>query len=123
MLARYPSAERFIRWYRQQIQRIDTGELTIPAHLVYEDEQLDLPHQPGPDAASIEQLQWHRAPVRLVLTIWRPYEFSYRRYTDCMNQTAKGSKAYEVAWYARYNLQRRVKEPTPIYADPARVLR
>jgi hypothetical protein len=118
MLARYPSTERFIRWYRQQIQRIETGELTIPAHLVYEDEQLDLPHQPGPDAASIEQLQWHRAPVRLELTIWRPYEFSYRRCTDWMNQTEKGSKAYEVAWYARYHLQRRAKEPTPIYADP-----
>jgi hypothetical protein len=84
---------------------------------VYEDEQLDLPHQPGPDAASIDQLQWHRAPVRLELTIWRPYEFSYRRYTDWMNQTKKGSKSYEVAWLARYNLQRRAKEPTPIYAN------
>jgi len=32
--------------------------------------------------ASIEKLQWRSAPVRLELTIWRPYEFSYRRYTD-----------------------------------------
>jgi hypothetical protein len=54
---------------------------------VYEDEQLDLPHQPGPDAASIEELRCRRAPVRLELTIWRPYDFSYRRYTDWMNQT------------------------------------
>jgi hypothetical protein len=34
-----------------------------------------------------------------------------------MNQTKKGSKTYAVAWRARYNLQRREKEPTPIYAD------
>lgn len=72
MLARYPSAERFIRWYRAQIARIETGELAIPAHLVYEDEQLDLPHEPGPDAVSVEQLEWRREPVRLELTIWRP---------------------------------------------------
>jgi hypothetical protein len=43
MLARYPSAEWFIRWYPEQIERIDRGELSIPAQLVYEDEQLDLP--------------------------------------------------------------------------------
>src|SRR5712691_11122003 len=48
MLARYPSMERFIHWYRQQIERIETGELSIPARLVYEDDQLDLPSQPGP---------------------------------------------------------------------------
>jgi hypothetical protein len=45
------------------------------------------------------------------------YEFSYRRYTDWMNQTKKGSKSHDVAWLARYNLQRRAKEPTPIYAN------
>jgi len=47
MLARYPAADRFICWYREQIARIDADELSIPAHLVYEDEQLDLPSQPG----------------------------------------------------------------------------
>jgi hypothetical protein len=93
MLARYPSAERFVRWYRHQIERIDRGELNIPAHLVYDDEQLDLPHEPGPDAASIEEVQWRKLPVRLELTIWRPYEFSFQRYTDWMNQTKKGSKS------------------------------
>jgi hypothetical protein len=77
MLARYPSAERFIRWYRHQIERIDSGELSIPAHLVYEDEQLDLPHEPGPEAISIHEVRWRKLPVRLELTIWRPYEFSY----------------------------------------------
>lgn len=35
-----------------------------------------------------------------------------------MNQTTKGSKSYEVAWLARYNLKRRASEPTKIYADP-----
>ena len=58
MLARYPSMERFIRWYRQQIERIEAGELSIPARLVYEDDQLDLPRQPGPDAVSVEELRW-----------------------------------------------------------------
>ena len=117
MLARYPSTERFIRWYRHQIERIDSGELIFPAHLVYEDEQLDLPHKPGPEVISIHEVRWRKQPVRLELTIWRPYEFSYQRYTDWMNQTKRGSKSYEVAWFARYHLQRRAKEPTPIYAD------
>jgi hypothetical protein len=92
MLARYPSAERFIRWYRQQIERIDSGELSIPAHLVYEDEQLDLPHEPGPDAITIHEVRWHKVPVRLELTIWRPYEFSFQRDTDWINQTKKVSR-------------------------------
>src|SRR5215510_9998453 len=30
MLARYPSVERFIRWYPAQIARIEAGELAIP---------------------------------------------------------------------------------------------
>ena len=72
MLARYPSAERFIRWYRAQIAQIEAGELAIPAHLVYEDEQLDLPHQPGPDAISVEQLEWRKEPVRLELRFGVP---------------------------------------------------
>ena len=84
---------------------------------MYEDEQLDLPHEPGPETISIQEVRWRKVPVRLELTIWRPYEFSYKRYTDWMNQTKRGSKSYEVAWVARYNLQRRAKEPTPIYAD------
>jgi hypothetical protein len=56
--------------------------------------------------------------VRLELTIWRPYEFSYRRYTDWMEQTAPESRTHGVARLARYYLQRRATEPTPIYADP-----
>jgi hypothetical protein len=63
-------------------RRIDSGELNIPAHLVYEDEQLDLPHEPGPEAIRIEDVRWRKLPVRLELTIWRPFEFSYQRYTD-----------------------------------------
>jgi len=80
MLARYPSMDRFVRWYRQQIARIEAGELSVPARLVYEDDQLDLPRQPGPDAVSVEELRWRTSSVRLELTIWRPYEFSERRY-------------------------------------------
>ena len=65
MLARYPSMERFIPWYRQQIERIEAGELSIPARLVYEDDQLDLPSQPGPDTVSVEELRWRTTSVRL----------------------------------------------------------
>jgi hypothetical protein len=39
---------------------------------VYEDEQLDLPSQPGRDAVSIEELHWRTTTVHLELTIWRP---------------------------------------------------
>src|SRR5438445_13425689 len=69
MLARYPSMDRFIRWYRQQIERVEAGEISIPARLVYADEQLDLPRQPGPAAVGMEELRWQTALVRLELTI------------------------------------------------------
>jgi len=87
MLARYPSMERFIHWYRRQIEQIEAGHLNVPARLVYEDDQLDLPRQPGPDAVSIEELRWRTSPVRLELTIWRPYEFSQQRFADRIQQT------------------------------------
>jgi hypothetical protein len=116
MLARYPSTERFIRWYRQQIERIETGELSIPAHLVYEDEQLDLPRQPGPDAASVEELRWCTTPIRLELTIWRPYEFSQRRYADWIEQAPIGTKDRKHAFQARATWKHQAK--TSIYADP-----
>src|SRR5712691_6632772 len=80
MLARYPSMDRFIRWYRQQLEQIEAGHLSVPARLVYEDDQLDLPRQPGPDAVSVEDLRWRTSPVRLELTIWRSYEFSRQRF-------------------------------------------
>src|SRR5207244_6499386 len=98
MLARYPSMERFIQWYRQQIERIEAGELSVPVRLVYEDDQLDLPRQPGPDAVSVEELRWRTTTVQLELTIWRPYEFSERRYADRIQQTAPGTKARERAF-------------------------
>jgi hypothetical protein len=75
-LARLGSMDRFIRWYREQIQRINTGELAIPARLVYEDLELDLPRQPGPDALSMTDLAWQRRHVHLHLTIWRPSDFT-----------------------------------------------
>jgi hypothetical protein len=34
MLARYPSMDRFVRWYRQQIEQIEAGHRSIPARLV-----------------------------------------------------------------------------------------
>jgi len=69
MLARYPSAERFVCWYRRQIERIEAGELSVPALLTYEDDELDLPRQPGPDAMNVADLRWRITPVRLKLTI------------------------------------------------------
>src|SRR6266581_2498856 len=116
MLARYPSMDRFVRWYRQQIARIEAGELSVPARLVYEDDQLDLPRQPGPDAVSVEELRWRTSSVRLELTIWRPYEFSERRYADRMQQTAPGTKARERAFQTCSNWKDRAR--TGIHADP-----
>jgi hypothetical protein len=116
MLARYPSMDRFIRWYRQQIEWIESGGLSVPARLVYEDDQLDLPRQPGPDAASVEQLRWQTSPVRLELTIWRPYEFSQRRYTDWIQQTTPGTAERERALKARSHWKERYR--TGIHTDP-----
>ena len=116
MLARYPSMVRFIRWYRQQIERIDAGELSVPARLVYEDEQLDLPRQPGPEAASVEQLRWQTTPVRVELTIWRPYEFSQRRYAEWITQTAPGTAQRHQALNARSDWKQRAR--VGVYVKP-----
>jgi hypothetical protein len=116
MLARYPSMDRFVRWYRQQIEQIEAGHLSIPARLVYEDDQLDLPRQPGPDAVSVAELRWRTAPVRLELTIWRPYEFSQQRFTDRIQHTPPESKERLVAVRAQSDWKDRVG--TGIHADP-----
>jgi hypothetical protein len=116
MLARYPSMHRFIGWYRHQIVRIEAGELGIPARLVYEDNELDLPREPGPGAASIEEVRWHSRGVRLDLTIWRPYEFSHWRNAQWMQQTVRGTKERTRAIGARSNLRRRAM--TTIHSDP-----
>jgi hypothetical protein len=34
-----------------------------------------------------------------------------------LDKSDEKGKSYEIAWFARYNLQRRAKEPTPIHAD------
>src|SRR5207245_2020886 len=116
MLARYPSMERFIYWYRQQIERIEAGELSVPARLVYEDDQLDLPSQPGPDAVSVEELLWRTTSVHLELTIWRPYEFSQRRYAERIQHAEPGTKEWELALAARSSFRGRAKKR--IHADP-----
>jgi hypothetical protein len=116
MLARYPSMDRFIRWYRQQIERIEAGQLSIPARLVYEDDQLDLPRQPGPDTVSVEELRWRTCPVRLELTIWRPYEFSQRRYAEWIQQTVPGTRERDRALSARSHWM--ASAMIGIHADP-----
>jgi len=105
MLARYPSMDRFIGWYRKQIARIEAGELSVPARLVYQDEQLDLPRQPGPDAVSVEELRWRTSSVRLELSIWRPHEFSQRRCDERIQRTTPGTQEHEQALDARMRLR------------------
>src|SRR3989441_1575342 len=116
MLARYPSMERFIHWYRQQIERIEAGELSAPARLRYEDDQLDLPRQPGPDAVSVEELRWRTTSVHLDLTIWRPYEFSQRRYAERIQHALPGTKEWKLALAARSSFRFQAKQR--IHADP-----
>ena len=116
MLARYPSMERFIHWYRQQLERVEAGELSIPARLVYEDYQLDLPNQPGPDTLSVDELRWRTSSVRLELTIWRPYEFSQRRNAERIQQAVPGTKEWELALGARSKLRSRAN--CRIHGDP-----
>lgn len=116
MLARYPSMERFIHWYRLQIERIEAGELAVPARLVYEDDQLDLPNQPGPDAVSVEELRWRTTSVRLELTIWRPYEFSQRRNAERIQHAVPGTREWKLALAARGSLRFRANKRAS--ADP-----
>jgi hypothetical protein len=116
MMARYPSMDRFIHWYRQQLEHIEAGRLSIPARLVYEDDQLDLPRQPGPDAVSVEDLQWRTSRVRLDLTIWRSYEFSQRRFADWILQSEPGTEERERAFKARASWKGRAREG--VHADP-----
>jgi hypothetical protein len=110
MLARYPSMDRFIRWYRQQIERIESGELIIPVRLVYEDNQLDRPRKPGPDAVSVEEVRWRTSSVRLELTIWRPYEYSQRRYAEGIQDAAPGTRERERALSARSKWKKRARQ-------------
>ncbi len=113
---RRPSMERFIHWYRQQIERIEAGELSVPARLVYEDDQLDLPRQPGPDAVSVEELRWRTTSVHLELTIWRSYEFSQRRYAERIQHALPGTKEWKLALAARSSFRFQAKKR--IHADP-----
>jgi hypothetical protein len=83
---------------------------------VYEDDQLDLPNQPGPDTLSVEELRWRTTSVRLELTIWRPYEFSQRRITERIRQAVPGTKEWVLALAARSSFRGRAK--TRIHADP-----
>jgi hypothetical protein len=117
MLARYPSMERFVRWYRHQIERIEAGELSVPARLVYEDEQLDLPSQPGPDAVSIEELHWRTTTVHLELTIWRPEEFSRWRNAERVQHATRGTREWKLALAARASLRFQAKKRIHIDAD------
>jgi len=115
MLARYPSMERFIYWYRKQIERIEAGELNVSARLVYGDDQLDLPSQRSPDAVSVEDLRWRTTSVHLELTIWRTYEFSQRRSAE-RRQAVPGTKEWVLALASRSGLRGRAKKR--IHADP-----
>ena len=116
MLARQPSMDRFIRWYRKQIQCIEAGEMSVPARVVYEDDELDLPRQPGPDTMSVEELRWETKTVRLELTIWRPYEFSQKRYADWIEQTASGTTERRAALRSRSVWKNRLRKQ--VHADP-----
>jgi hypothetical protein len=89
------------------------GELTIPARVVYEDNELDLPHQPGPNAVSIEDLCWTTKPVRLELMIWRPAEFAARWHSNSLAVTAPGSKDRVLAMASHYNWRRACKLSGP----------
>ena len=117
MLARYPSMERFVRWYRQQIEQIEAGELSVPARLVYADDQLDLPSQPGPDAVSIDQLRWRTTTVQLELSIWRAYEFSRCRNAERIQQAVRGTKEWKLALAARASLRFQAKKRVHIDRD------
>ncbi len=108
--------DRFIRWYRQQLEQIEAGHLSVPARVVYADNQLDLPRQPGPDAVSVEDLRWRTSPVRLELTIWRPYEFSRQRFADRIQQAAPETEERQRAFIARSNWKGRPR--TGVHADP-----
>jgi hypothetical protein len=122
MLARYGSTDRFIRWYRAQIARVEARELAIPARVVYEDNELDLPHQPGPDAVSVEDLRWSTKPVRLELTIWRPAEFSARWHADSIAVAVPDSKERVFAMASYYNWRRACKlsGPSAVYGSRPR---
>jgi hypothetical protein len=95
--ARKAAMDRFIGWYRDQVHRIEAGALAVPARLVYEDLELDLPRQPGPDAVSLTGLVWRRRPVRLELTIWRPAAFTTALHDARVDAAPAHSRQREIA--------------------------
>ena len=83
---------------------------------MYEDDQLDLPSQPGPDAVSVEDLRWRTSRVHLELTIWRPYALSLQRNAERIQRAVPGTKEWKLALAARASLRFRAKKRT--HADP-----
>src|SRR2546428_506999 len=65
---------------------------------------------------SVEDLRWRTSPVRLELTIWRPYEFSQQRFADRIQQASPGTAECERAFKARSNWKKRAR--TGFQADP-----
>src|SRR5262249_30314810 len=120
--ARYASMDRFIRWYRVQIHRVEAGEVPIPAHLVYEDLELDLARQPGPDALSMTDVTWQRRPVHLHLTIWRPSAFATALYEARVETAPVHSHEREIALNNRRVWRSKTRtgiRKGRVYNDPA----
>ncbi len=118
--ARKASTDRFIFWYREQIHRIETGEVPVPSHLVSEDLELDLPRQPAPDSASLTDLTWQRKPVRLDLTIWRPVAFVSVLHERRVETAPLHSRQREIALGNRRvwrSIQRAGKRAGRVYRD------
>jgi hypothetical protein len=120
--ARKAAMDRFIGWYREQLRRIETGELAVPARLVYEDLELDLPRQPGPEAARLTDLTWQRRPVRMALTIWRPLAFVSALHEGRVDAAPPHSRQREMALNNRRvwrSIQRTGKRRGRVYNDPS----
>ena len=83
---------------------------------MYEDEQLDLPRQPGPDAVSIEELRWHTTPGASRadhLAAVRVQPAAIRRLDPARGNWNKGAKAG-----GRGSGHAGAEAKTGIYADP-----
>ena len=122
MLARYPSMERFIRWYRQQIAADRSGRAEHPGTAGVRGRATGPAPPTWSRRGQRRRVALAHDAVRLELTIWRPYEFSQRRYAERIQHAVPGTRVHE-AGAGRSVPAGRSELPTAHLRRSARVLR
>ncbi len=78
VLRRKAAAERLIAHHRALVARVETGEVTLPARLEYDDVMVGLDR----GAIAVGDIEWISRPVHLAFTLWSPEAYVRRTRGD-----------------------------------------